>query len=198
VDKLSPELVFSILVSNNRLKKSDGIILLEGDYHNRVAQAAELFKNGWAPTIVVSGDTDKPEVSSIHSRHLIESLLKENIPAKNIIPEFKSQNTWEQGVEIMKIVKENKWKRIILVASNFHQFRAFLTFLKAMKEFGMQIEIYNSPARSLDWFKLKPGEPYGPRINLLEGEFKRISTYVNNVASFEEGIEYLKWLENQA
>lgn len=179
-------------MSNDTLVKSDAIILLEGDYYNRVGTAADLFKAGWAKHIIVSGGVDDKSTGRIHGRQLKQALLQKGIAARSIILEDTSTNTWEQAVAVMKIVTARKWRSIILVASHWHQFRAYLTFLKATKAAGLRIKIYNAPARNLSWFKKSPGRA---GIELLAEEFKKIRQYKKHAASFAEALEYLEWKE---
>jgi uncharacterized SAM-binding protein YcdF (DUF218 family) len=183
---------FIVLASNDWLKKADAIILLEGDYHNRVSTAADLFKAGGARYIVVSGGVDDKAAGRIPGRELKKALLSKGVLARNIILEENSANTWEQAVAVMKIVKARRWRSIIIVASHWHQFRAFLTFLRAMKAAGLRIEIYNAPARNLSWFKKNPDRT---GLQLLADEFKKIRQYKKHIVSFTEALQYLEWKE---
>ncbi len=184
--KLSPALLLSLLVSNDVLKKSDAIVVLEGDYYRRPDHAVRLFREGWSKIIVVSGGLNNPSGGSFPARILARRLRRAGVPRKNLILEDKSLNTREQAVEIMKLAKGRSWKKIILVASHFHQFRAFLTFLKAMRGKKTKIKIYNSPAMY-----------YSPSLaELLESEFSKIKKYKKDVASCKDGIKYVKWRDS--
>ena len=187
-----------IAVTNNDfIKKSDAVILLEGDGYSRVNHTVKIFKNGLAKNIIVSGgNTDNPPFT-IPAGELAKKLLKENIPKKRVIIEEKSKNTYEQGAEVMKIIKKMDWKKIILVASHFHQSRAFVTFLKAMKNAGLKIQIFNSPVRGLSWFqKTSLGTS---RLKLLEDEFNKITEYYKkgHLVSIKEALDYQRWKESQ-
>lgn len=184
----------NILIFNEPLKKSDAIILLTGDGNFRLAEAIYLYKRKWAPKIVVSGGTKDINYGSLHSADLAKKLTKMGVAKKNIIIEDKSKNTREQAVNVMALVKKNKWKKIILVASPHHQFRAFLTFLKAMQEIKIKSQIINSPARNLPWFE---NNKWGKRFDWLESESKKIKKYKKHMADFFDAILYHKWKEKQ-
>ena len=190
--KTIAETIYSVLVSNDKLSKSDAIILLEGDYYNRVDETVSLFKKGLGKYIVVSGGVDDPKAGKIPALLLKKKLVGKKIPEGKIILEEKSQNTREQALEVMKVVEARKWKKIILVASHFHIFRAHLTFIKAMQENGLKLGIYSAPVRDLTWFK-RDGQSRG--IDLLREEYAKIEKYGTHVASFEDGIKYLEWRE---
>ncbi len=183
------------LVSNEMLKKSDAIVCLEGDNNLRTERALELFKSEMAPIIVVSGGLED-SLGSIPALEMADYLKKKDVPDDNIIIESASKNTYDQAQNVIKIVKERKWKRIILVASAFHQPRAFLTFLRAAKSYKLKIEIFNAPAKH-PWFEKKN---LGlSRLKLLSREFEKIKEYQKkgHLSSIKKAIEYQKWKEKQ-
>jgi uncharacterized SAM-binding protein YcdF (DUF218 family) len=147
-----------------------------------------------AKNIVVSGNCNNPPFS-IPAKKLAKYLVKKGIPGQKIILETISQNTHEQAVEVMKIVSKKRWNRITLVASHFHQLRAYLTFLKAMKNLDLKIYIFNAPVRKLSWFnKTSLGIN---RLQLMEKEFEKIDQYKKNghLATIQEAIKYQEWKE---
>lgn len=187
---LSEREQFIVLVQSQRLRKADAIVLLTGDALVRTKKAATLFREHWAPLIVVSGNSFAPEHGSLNAHDYRNALLEDRVPETQILLEAKSLNTRQQGINIMEMVKKKGWKRIIIVASHYHQYRAFLTFLQARTDAQSNVDIINGWMRNLSWTRK---EPYGIRIDLLEGEFDRIEQYQQkgDVASFKEGIDYL-------
>ncbi len=185
-------IICTALVYNDVVKPSDAIIVLEGDYSHRIPCAADLFKKNLANLVVISGGVDDPKTGKIPSRDLKKALVSEGVPARRILLEETSLHTRGQAVEIMKLAARKKWRRIILVASHFHALRAFLTFLKAMQEAGLQLEIFNAPVRDLPWF-IKVSEK--SRAELLKEELQKIHTYKKHIVSFLNAIRYLKWRE---
>ena len=90
----------------------------------------------------------------------------------------------------MELAKEHDWKTILIVTSPHHQYRAFLTLLKAMRDAGLNLSLVNAVA-PLPWDEPLP---WGVRRGLLPQEFDRIDAYQKkgDVASYEEGIAYMK------
>ena len=187
------QVLFSILLCNAAVPVSDAIILLEGDGWSRVKMAADLYKEGLAPTVVPSGGVDGPEMGNMHSRLLKERLIKLGVPAEHIMLEEKSMNTREQAQEIMRLGEEQGWKRIILVASHYHIFRAFLTFLKMRQEKHSSVDIFCAPVRDLPWFREERGKT---RTQLLETEFEKIEKYKEHVATFTDALRYIEKREH--
>ncbi len=187
---------FIILVDNDRIKKSDAIILLEGDGFFRAKKAKELWEKGLAPIIVISGNSDNPLYGSFVASSIAKELEKMGVDEQYIMLEKKSKNTRQQGIEVMKLVKEKKWQSIILVGSHYHQYRAFLTFLHAMEESAQRISIFNASANYLAWFE---NNPWGTRFELLQKEFKKIESYASkeHITSYADAIAYQKWKEQK-
>lgn len=188
---------FIVLVDNDCVKKSDAIILLEGDGLNRCAKAIELYRSGLANIIVFSGGITDYSYGSISFSEVLPMLLDNNIPIDVIIHEKNSLNTKEQATEVIKLADNYKWKKLILVASHYHQYRAYLTFLRSILNVKSDIILYNAPADNLLWF-LETG--WGKRFDLLEQEFSKIEKYsaIGQLITFEEVTKYQIWKEQQA
>jgi uncharacterized SAM-binding protein YcdF (DUF218 family) len=188
---------FIVLVDNDCIKVSDAIILLEGDGLNRYQHAIDLFNQGAAGFVVFSGGITNYKYGSFPYEDVLPHILKTGFPSDKLIHEARSLNTREQAVEIVKLAKTNNWKRLILIASNDHQYRVYLTFLKEVLVSDVPLVLYNSPVRTLKWFE-ETG--WGLRFNRLESEFEKIDTYTDlgHLATFDEAISYQKWKEKQA
>lgn len=187
---------FIVLVFNEPLKNAEAIILLAGDGFSRCQHAAWLYKQGWAKKIVISGGIANYNYGSYPAKELLPELIKLGVKKSDVILDEQSMNTRDQAVNIVKLAREKKWKKIILVASHYHQSRAFLTFLQARKEARIKIQIINSPVSNLSWFVKNK---WGKRIDLLEFEFNKIKLYAakGHLASFAEAIKYQEWKEGQ-
>lgn len=186
--------IFMALVDGDQVRPADAIVLLEGDGLNRYQHAVELYKEQMAPLLVFSGGITDYDYGSFPYEEVKPFLLKEGIPPHCLYHENVSLHTKQQGDEIMNLCRGNGWDSIILVASHYHQYRAYLTFLKSMFDSGLKLLIYNSPVRNLKWFS---DERWGNRFTLLQNEFERIKKYrqAGHLATYEEAIEYQKWKE---
>lgn len=182
------------LVDNDCLTKSDAAILLEGDGFFRVQKAVDLYNNGMVSKIVFSGNIVDKDYGSFPFDEVKPFIKKNGILEDDLIHEDKSHNTHEQAVEIVRLAIENGWKKLALVASHEHQYRAYLTFLREVIDTKSGIILYNTPARNLNWF-IDNG--WGLRFDRLSSEFDRIEKYyaIGHIASIQEVIEYQKWKE---
>ena len=191
--------VICSLIDNAYPIPSDAIVILEGDGLARTTRAIQLFKNDLAENIVFSGGVDNLEkgcYNFMNSKHLFAN---ENVPAEKVIIDDLSMHTRDQAVNIINMAIEKQWKSIILVASQFHQYRAYLTFLKVLQETNNEntILLHSAPVRQLDWFK-ETG--WGKRYDLFKSEFEKIILYRDNyghIPGYESFLQYMIWREFQ-
>lgn len=185
-------------IYNDKLKIADAVVCLEGDGYARVDESIRLFKEKWAPMVVVTGGLENPPFSIVSEKEA-EYLALKGIPEKNIITIKAGMNTYEEAEEVIRLAKEKQWRKIILVTSHFHQTRAYLTFLMAMKRNNIHIEISNNPVRNLPWFEYDTSSSGKNRKERLREEFEKIKQYQEkgHLVSFKEAIEYQQWKEQQ-
>ncbi len=185
--------IFVALVSNDQVEKADVVILLEGDGFARVEKACSLIANGWAGTLVFSGGIEKLAYGSYPYKMCEEQILKAGIKQEQIIVEAISQHTRQQAEEVIALCEKNNWTKIILVATHYHQYRAFLTFLKVLEEKKLDktIQIFNAPTQA-SWFE-ETG--WGKRIDLLKIEFEKIEQYKQSghISEYKTAIAYFQW-----
>jgi uncharacterized SAM-binding protein YcdF (DUF218 family) len=184
------------LIDNDFLKVSDAIVLLEGDGLNRYQKAVDLYRAGWATKIIFSGGITDYEYGSFPYADVLPHILNEGVPHEAIIHENRSLNTREQAVEVVKMAAERGWKKLILVATHEHQYRAYRTFLREVLDRYPTLVLYNAPVRNLKWFS---ENPWGKRIERLQQEFERIEKYaqLGHMATAKEVIQYQQWKEEQ-
>lgn len=183
------------IVDNDCLTTSDAIILLEGDGFFRFRKAVSLYQKGLAKKIVFSGNIIDRDYGSFPFEEVKPLILAGGVPEEDLIHEDVSKHTRQQAVEIVKMAQRNGWKKLALVASHEHQYRAYLTFLREVLDTQSGIILYNAPARNLNWFV---DSGWGMRFDRLEAEFDRIERYsaMGHLATAEEVIEYQKWKES--
>ena len=188
------EIIIAI-VDNDCLAKSDAAILLEGDGFYRFQKAVDLYKKGVVSKIVFSGNIIDRDYGSFPYEEIKPLILKQGVLEQDLIHENKSKNTREQAVEVVRLAIRKGWKRLALVASHEHQYRAYLTFLREVLDTDSGIILYNAPVRNLNWFV---DSGWGMRFDRLSDEFDRIEkySYSGHLASADEVVEYQKWKES--
>ncbi len=187
--------IIMAIVDNDCLTPSDAIILLEGDGYHRFQKAVDLYKQGKGKKIIFSGNIIDKDYGSFPYEEVAPFILEQDIPKEDLIHENVSLHTRQQAVEVVKMAMEQGWKKLALVASHEHQYRAYLTFLREVIDTKSGIILYNTPVRNLNWFV---DSGWGERFDRLKAEFDRIEKYslLGHLANAQEVIEYQKWKES--
>jgi uncharacterized SAM-binding protein YcdF (DUF218 family) len=131
---------FQLLCVTSRLKSSDAIVVLGGEPVIRAEHAARLATNGLAPLIIVTGNGDCENNRRVIIRH--------GVPTNHVELECTSRTTQENALLTVKLLRERKCQRVILVTSWFHSRRALGSFRK----YAPEIEFISSPVeRTKPW-----------------------------------------------
>ncbi len=98
---------------------------------DRVLYAAELYREGLAPAILVSGGnipwlSQRPTSPAEEMAALLEFI---GVPTAEIWQQTKSQNTYEDALYSAQLLKEKGITRVILVTSATHMPRAYALFV---------------------------------------------------------------------
>jgi len=113
---------------------ADVMVVLGGGFHERALRAAELFKAGESPQILVSGAGDN---------EFNEQLLETNgVPASAITLEGRSRSTRQNAEFSIPLLRKMGAHRVIIVTSWYHSRRALACF----KHYGSDLNFYSRPA----------------------------------------------------
>src|SRR5262245_34910125 len=118
------------LIREDGLVKSDVIVALAGDYRcNREKRAAELYHQGWADNVVVSG------MSYPWGFHTGEAARKYvmslGVPGEKISMISETLNTREEAKALDDLMRRRRWNSAIIVTAAFHSRRATYTIERA-------------------------------------------------------------------
>ena len=96
-----------------------------GGYQERVKQAVDLYKGGYAPRMIFSTGF----VFAFPEGEVMRSLAIDNgVPPGAIILETQARNTYENVTRTREILDVYGWKRILVVSSPYHMRRAMATW----------------------------------------------------------------------
>lgn len=144
--KIPHRLLGKYLSPSDNLIPADAIVAVSGD-DDRIKHAIELYKQGYASKLILSGAAKEGFTSNAKAMQLEAS--KSGIPNEAIILEEKSYNTYENALYTKEIVLSQRIESIILVTSPYHQRRAFETFKNIFR--GTNIKLQNSPSQYSSW-----------------------------------------------
>ena len=132
-----------LVIDDGARVQADAIVLLGGGSGERPTHAAELFRAGVAPRIIVSGAGDTP------GNRLL--LMNRGVPSSAIQLEPDSKTTKENAQFTIPLLRAAGATRVVLVTSWYHSRRA----LKCFRHYGPDICFYSSPSyygfANADW-----------------------------------------------
>ena len=134
------------LAKKSRLQDADAIVVVSGGA-KRVHYAISLYKKGYAPNLIFSGASGKSPVSDAMRMKQIANV--NGISDRNISLDEKSVNTYENALNVKKIVLKHKFRNIILVTSPYHQRRVYKTFKKVFEK--TTVILQNAPSVFSPW-----------------------------------------------
>jgi uncharacterized SAM-binding protein YcdF (DUF218 family) len=141
------------LTVHNPLAQSDAIVLAGGGFKERAPAAAMLYRDGYAPLIILANDGIFSGWSTKYNRNLYqvewaeEELVKLGVPRDRIekLPFYGSATIFD-ALAVKRYLFKSGFKKIIVVTSDYHTRRALWTFRNALKEYTSDITVF--PAKS--------------------------------------------------
>lgn len=136
------------LVVSDKLEKAQAIVVLGGDSPrgDRVERAARLYREGWAPRVVLIG----PELRSYLSETELmqREALALGIPRDKLVRVLHpATSTLQEALLLRPVLAEQRIRQVIVVTSNFHTRRARRIFRTVYRPHGTQVWV--SPADDL-------------------------------------------------
>lgn len=129
------EILWNYLILKQELQKADCILVFGGHDPSVAIHAANLYKAGWASTIIVSGGVVHPahyyglETELIEAEALGNILLKEGVDENSILLERRAKNTSENFWFTRELIEEKNldFNCFILVQKPYTERRTLLT-----------------------------------------------------------------------
>jgi uncharacterized SAM-binding protein YcdF (DUF218 family) len=172
------QIVWEYHYMHHALVRSD-IIMVLCSRDTRVAErGAELFLEGWAPTLLFSGGfgrMTKGVFAKPEAEVFANVAIKMGVPEKNILIENASTNTGENVSFTQRLLKEKNMdpKKFILVQKPYVERRTYATFKKVWPEKDI---VVTSPQLSFEEY-VNEDFPKDYVIQTMLGHLQRIKVY---------------------
>ena len=187
-------LIWDYHLMHHELKKS-GCILVLGSHDTRVAvRGAQLFLDGWAPILVMSGGLGRLTKNSwteAEADCFARIARNMGVPAEAMLVENRSTNTGENIQFTRALLQQHQLdpNDFILVQKPYMERRSFATFKKRWPEKDVRV---TSPQISFDDY------PTGDitlekMIQIMVGDLQRIKIYPEKGFQIEQHIPEEVW-----
>lgn len=158
----------SFLVVEDPLEKADAIFVLGGTRFERPLEAVDLYKEGWAPRILlmrIVRDYGEVELMQrgfkfpLESDVQFEALTRMGIDPASITILGEKDNTRDEAADIRVKAIEHHWSRVIVVTSKQHTRRARLVIARQLAGTGTKVIMRASRydrTRPDQWWRDRP------------------------------------------
>jgi uncharacterized SAM-binding protein YcdF (DUF218 family) len=151
-------LIGRILIVEDPPEHCDAIYLLGGDYEIRAPKAAQMFREGWAPLIVLAREPEAAHSKGNFTETTIGILHHEGVPTDRIVQirvPGGVTNTAGEARALRDYVKSHPIHRLLVVTSAVHTRRAQMALYRSL--WGARVDLYMAPVeepgyRSGDWW----------------------------------------------
>jgi uncharacterized SAM-binding protein YcdF (DUF218 family) len=157
----------NLLVVQDSLEHADLIFLLNGDTTTRPYHASDLYKQGWAPRVVIARMEDSEgvrlgaypnptdsNISVLKGTGVPESAIVELRPPQGVM------HTIDEARALREYLQTNHLRKVILVTSDLHSRRSRYTFMKALAGTGVELRMAPIPDRkygAANWWRSEDG-----------------------------------------
>ena len=139
------------LIYENEPQKAEAMFVLSGSPYDRGREAARLFKEDFAESIVCVGE-NIPHNFKVLDIRLTESeltklqIIKSGVSEDAITVLPKGTSTLEESDHILHFCKANGFVKIMVVSSKFHTRRIRQVFRKKFAREGIEVVIRGAPS----------------------------------------------------
>lgn len=129
-----------------RPQQADVIVVLGGDDGLRVRKGAELYKEGYAKHLLLTG-IDNRYYRQGHPNWRERRLVVLGVPKTAINLDTWSETTWEEAENAAETMKRKRWTRAIVVSDPPHMLRLHQTWKRVFKGTDLHfVLVSTSPA----------------------------------------------------
>jgi len=173
------------LIVRAEVQSPDAIIVLSGSstYLERASWAAQLYREGRAPLIVltndgvISGWDHREDRNPLFYELSMRLMQQEGVPSTHIqVAPGQAVGTYDESVLVREFAFEHRLHRLLIVTSGYHSRRALWSIRRACEGSGIEIGIDSAPP---GWQTPSPWVWWSKRRGwkLVAGEYVKMIYY---------------------
>ena len=128
------------LAVRDQADHADAIVVLNGNTEERVRYGAQLYLEGRADVLVMSGGNQVNNAPE--SRLMKDTAVTLGVPPEAILTEEKSNTTITNARYSAEVIRQHEFHSILLVTSAYHSRRAGRVFRDTL---GPDVQVYSRP-----------------------------------------------------
>ncbi len=149
-------------------RQADFVVVLGGGDGSRAATAAELYLQGYASRVIVSGCIPGTLEADL------EILTEAGIPPDAITTLKDAESTWEEARQVLDVLHAAQASSALVVTEAFHSRRAWATYRHRQSDPKIELTFIDAPRdfSAENWWRDKSGWP------LTRAEFVKLAYYL--------------------
>jgi uncharacterized SAM-binding protein YcdF (DUF218 family) len=142
------------LTKEDQIGNADVIAVLAGTRMDRGLEAADLYRRGYAPRILLTRNIPERSFAALAARGITfpadveitrDALATLGVPRDAIVlPEKIHDNTAEEAQTLRQLAVSNGWRRMIVVTSKYHLRRAGFALRRELAGTGVEVQMHGS------------------------------------------------------
>jgi uncharacterized SAM-binding protein YcdF (DUF218 family) len=143
----------------NAPQEADIIVVLGGGEKDRVRRAMDLYKDGYAGRVLLTGliaDAERRGNFRLHWR--VRFLLAGGVPFEVLLFDDRSRNSYEEADNTAKLMREHRWKSVLVVSDPPHLRRLEMIWDRVAAQYGIEYRLIASEPKGWDaarWWRDK-------------------------------------------
>lgn len=166
------------------LQKVDAVFVLAGTRLERPLEAVDLYREGYAPIIVLSPGRPEPVEQMVRGKGIAfptdselvrDVMVQLGVPASAIVAtDGYVDNTAEEANLLRAMVQARGWRRVMIVTSKYHTRRTGFAFRRGLDGTGATAIIHATRYDRSDpahWWR------YRPEVRFVGSEWQKLILY---------------------
>ncbi len=116
--------------------RADAIVVLGGNDGDRALRALALYREGYAPKIVLTGLERGRDSPPANLTWRAEFLVARGVPRSALRLEVYSENSYEEAENVLELMRKQGWKTVLAVSDPPHMRRLAWTWHRVFKGSG--------------------------------------------------------------
>jgi uncharacterized SAM-binding protein YcdF (DUF218 family) len=155
--------------------RADLLAALGGDNGARADKVLELYRKGLAPRVLLTGPESHSKTRSAFLNMRARYLVEEGVPEKAILFDRSSRNSWEEAASTLRLMRELKLERVLVVSDPPHMRRLAWVWGKVFAGSGREFVLVASDMDDWDaghWWRTSASAQF------VFGEYIKLAYYV--------------------
>ena len=126
---------------------ADAIVVLGGNDGDRALRALGLYREGYAPKIVLTGLERGSASPPANLTWRAQYLVARGVPRSAVRFEIYSENSYEEAANILELMRKEHWRTVIAVSDPPHMRRLAWAWHRVFKGSGLSYVLVASEAQ---------------------------------------------------